>query len=387
MLSCLSFWCCRDDAAAEDAPRKHNPSSSKRLLNSPPRRRAASYGTIYAHRAPRTAPRSINVSDASSSARLTHRRLESDFLDTLNLQHAIYPLSSAQLHDEGIRMEQNKCTIEGTHPKGDVLYSANNCTVTRYRDVSGSKDYVVKTVNETIEVMRYGGQALNYVLTSTQFMNIKLDLLINAASALWELHRNNIVHRDVKPANFLVSDEGRVCITDMMDTGRHEPGLHLTRLRAKSCTKSTFLYSDPVFEGHDGTGYTVDVYAFGIMMLDCLLPDFMAQFKKNPFVSMGLKIMCRDSDELRKNIGQSMSNHSCVIPEHLKEPLTTLLVSMLAYEAEENASFKHCEVSTRPTMFDVFNRLADMKTQLSPIESMRRSEEVSGNNVAPSACA
>ena len=383
----LSFWCCRDDAAARDASRENNPPSSKRSLNSSPPRRAASYGTIHAHRAPRTAPRSIPVSDASSSARLTHRRLKSDFLDTLNLQYAIYPLSSAKLHDEGIRMEQNKCTIEGTHPRGDVLYRTNNCTVIRYRDVSGSKDYVVKTVNETTAVMRFGGQALCGVLELTGSMNTKLDLLINAANALWELHRNNIVHRDVKPANFLVSDKGRVCITDMMDTGRYEPGLDLNELRPKSCEKSTFLFSDPVYEGHNGTGYTVDVHAFGIMMLDCLLPDFMAQFKRNPLASTGLKIMCRDSNKLRKNIEQSMSDHSCVIPEHLKEPLTTLLVSMLAYKAEENASFKHCEVSTRPTMFDVFNRLADMKTQLSPIESMRRSEEVSGNNVAPSACA
>jgi len=46
-------------------------------------------------------------------------------------------------------------------------------------------------------------------------LSIITTLIYECAKALQYLHKNNIIHRDLKASNVLVNSEGRVCLADL----------------------------------------------------------------------------------------------------------------------------------------------------------------------------
>lgn len=95
----------------------------------------------------------------------------------------------------------------------------------------------------------------------------KLDILIQICSALACAHRNNIVHRDIKPGNVLVDYDGHVRLVDFGIAGyftanneRPQPGL-------KTLVIGTGAYMAP--EQHQGAAQATalsDIYSLGILM-------------------------------------------------------------------------------------------------------------------------
>ena len=61
------------------------------------------------------------------------------------------------------------------------------------------------------------------------------DVIYPMLSALAYMHSENIIHRDVKPENTLVSDSGSVLLADFglsIDCGRERPSTRLAIVRA-----------------------------------------------------------------------------------------------------------------------------------------------------------
>ena len=109
-------------------------------------------------------------------------------------------------------------------------------------------------------------------------------------SALLFLHRANVVHRDVKPANILFAEDGRAMLTDMglsswwpskvqsltihLDSLRSENRVvHNVSFAKRSCGHGTKGFSAPEtalldFENPNSKkcyGAPADIYSFGIM--------------------------------------------------------------------------------------------------------------------------
>ncbi|MFD0311943.1 Stk1 family PASTA domain-containing Ser/Thr kinase [Streptomyces sp. NPDC127119] len=131
-----------------------------------------------------------------------------------------------------------------------------------------------------------------------------LDILEPVLAALGAAHRAGFVHRDMKPENVLIGDDGRVKVADFglvraVDTVTHTTGAIL----------GTVSYLAPEQIEHGTADPRVDVYACGILLFEMLTGD-------------------------RPHSGDSPA---AVLYKHLHEdvPAPSALVPGLAYELDE----------------------------------------------------
>jgi serine/threonine protein kinase/predicted ATPase/Tfp pilus assembly protein PilF len=99
-------------------------------------------------------------------------------------------------------------------------------------------------------------------LSVQQTNYIALDL----ADALTRAHRLDILHRDIKPDNVLIADDGTPRLTDF-GMARIQDGAHITQ---DGAVVGTLAYMAPeLFEGHEADEKT-DIWAFGVMLYEML---------------------------------------------------------------------------------------------------------------------
>lgn len=113
------------------------------------------------------------------------------------------------------------------------------------------------------------GKPLDHIIKSGEIANmpLKAKLLITCgvAEALDHAHSHNIVHRDVKPGNVIITEEGRPKLMDFGIAKREDASLTQT---------GTFLgtpsYASPeqIKEGH--ATLLSDVFSFGVMTFELL---------------------------------------------------------------------------------------------------------------------
>ena len=112
------------------------------------------------------------------------------------------------------------------------------------------------------------GQPLSALLRGGRPLDpaVVRDLMAQAADAIGAAHRAGIVHRDVKPANLLVTPERQVKITDF-GIARASDGLGLT---GTGQVMGTPQYLSPE-QARGGTATPAsDVYALGVVAFECL---------------------------------------------------------------------------------------------------------------------
>jgi eukaryotic-like serine/threonine-protein kinase len=122
----------------------------------------------------------------------------------------------------------------------------------------------------------------------------------SVADALAYVHGQGLVHRDVKPANVLISTGGRVYLADF-GIARLVDSVHLTRVGDVVGTPSYFA---PEQVSGEPVGPPADVYALGLVLLECLtgrreyegtsLEAAMARLNRQPAVPPTLPPAWRD---------------------------------------------------------------------------------------------
>ncbi|MGB0386033.1 MAG: tetratricopeptide repeat protein, partial [Ardenticatenaceae bacterium] len=92
----------------------------------------------------------------------------------------------------------------------------------------------------------------------------KIGLIQQMLQALAYLHRRGILHRDVKPSNVFVSEDGRVRVLDF--------GLSVAKEEAQSSSGGTFAYMAPeLLLGQSASSEASDLYAVGVIAYQLLL--------------------------------------------------------------------------------------------------------------------
>ncbi|MDD2435597.1 MAG: Stk1 family PASTA domain-containing Ser/Thr kinase, partial [Bacilli bacterium] len=132
-----------------------------------------------------------------------------------------------------------------------------------------------------------------------------IDIMLQLTSAIACAHESYIIHRDIKPQNVMILDDGRVKITDF--------GIAIasnaTELTQTNSVMGSVHYLPP--EQANGSGSTIksDIYSLGILMYELLTSS--VPFKGDNAVEVALKQMKEKIPSVRKfnpDIPQSIEN-------------------------------------------------------------------------------
>ncbi|KZT11185.1 kinase-like protein [Laetiporus sulphureus 93-53] len=121
-------------------------------------------------------------------------------------------------------------------------------------------------------VMKAYPGSLRYRLASVALDPMEAKLLCaEMAYAVKELHDSRTIHRDIKPDNFLVDDEGHLVLGDFGYS--YTPKPHYKFEKAKTFTSigtPGYAAPDAIVSGSKGYTYTIDIFSLGLVFLEVL---------------------------------------------------------------------------------------------------------------------
>jgi serine/threonine-protein kinase len=95
-------------------------------------------------------------------------------------------------------------------------------------------------------------------------------IIEQAAEGLFYVHEQGWIHRDVKPDNFLVSEEGEVKVIDFTIAERVSKGFNFARLFTRGKIQGTRSYMSPEQIRGEALDARADVYSFGCVLFELL---------------------------------------------------------------------------------------------------------------------
>jgi serine/threonine protein kinase len=117
-----------------------------------------------------------------------------------------------------------------------------------------------------VEEFIYGKTLGDLMEGSYQFTYKQIKSIANQlASAMAELHRNNIIHRDIKPDNIIMNEHGQIWLIDY-DIAR----IYSNEIRKDTTVLGTVGYAPVEQFGMMPTDFKTDIYAFGATILQLL---------------------------------------------------------------------------------------------------------------------
>ncbi|BFZ64895.1 Serine/threonine-protein kinase [Saitoella coloradoensis] len=136
-------------------------------------------------------------------------------------------------------------------------------TLIRHPFICGMKS-VEAMSNHYYMVMEYvnGGQLLDYIISHGKLKEKQARKFARQiGSALDYLHKNSIVHRDLKIENILISKNGNIKLIDFGLSNLYSPKSHLSTFCG-----SLYFAAPELLNAKAYTGPEVDVWSFGIVM-------------------------------------------------------------------------------------------------------------------------
>ncbi len=164
-------------------------------------------------------------------------------------------------------------------------------------------------------VLRQGAQALAYLANT---------IIEQSAEALFYLHGEGWVHRDVKPDNFLVSDEGVVKLIDFAISQKMKTGLSAMFNFGGGKIQGTRSYMSPEQIRGQNLDARSDIYSYG-----CLLFELLSG--KLPFTG-------DNSDDLLKRHLSAPIPSLQVYNENVTSEFSALIRRMMAKDRKDRPS-------------------------------------------------
>lgn len=180
-----------------------------------------------------------------------------------------------------------------------ALNHANSVAIYELGEYEGTS-YIAMEFVTGVPLRRYVGDVGVSVET-------KVSWLVDAARALWAAHKAGLVHRDVKPGNIMVSDEG---VVKVLDFGLAKPA-HVSPDPSAFQTKLGQMLGTPRYmapeqlEGHPADA-RADQFAFGVTAYEVISGVFPGGALASSVPSLDT-VAAGVSPELAGIIGRMMS--------------------------------------------------------------------------------
>ena len=157
-------------------------------------------------------------------------------------------------------------------------------------------------------VMEYiDGKTLKQLLKKRDTLTLSevIDIMTQLTDGIAHAHESYIIHRDIKPQNIMIEDDGRIKITDFGIA----MALNATQLTQTNSVMGSVHYLAP--EQASGKSATIksDIYSMGILMYELITGN--VPFKGDNAVEIALKHMKDKIPSIRKldpSIPQSVEN-------------------------------------------------------------------------------
>ncbi len=170
------------------------------------------------------------------------------------------PVAIKRLHPHIV--QENGSILDRFQREGQALRQLNHPNIVKMLATIQENDYHYL-------VMEYiGGGSLREMIDREKQMPIKnvLNIALDLADALTRAHRLNIIHRDIKPDNVLMKDDGTPCLTDF---GVAHMG-DRTRLTQTGSVIGTYAYLSPEACNGMELDERADIWSFGVMLFEML---------------------------------------------------------------------------------------------------------------------
>ncbi|MGI2327236.1 Stk1 family PASTA domain-containing Ser/Thr kinase [Planococcus sp. YIM B11945] len=188
-----------------------------------------------------------------------------------------------------------------------------------------------------------------------------VEIMKQLASALAHAHHNQIIHRDIKPQNILMDDNGNVKITDFGIA----MALSATSYTQTNSVLGTVHYLSPEQARGGTANKKSDIYSLGIVMFELLTGKL--PFSGESAVSIALKHLQTETPSLRATVPtlpQSLENvvlkattknaqHRYQTAEEIEEDLATVLLPERINEPKFAVPVDQDETRAMPIIKDV----------------------------------
>lgn len=168
-------------------------------------------------------------------------------------------------------------------------------------------DVGVEDGNHYIVMEYIEGKTLKQLLKKRESLTLTevIDIMTQLTDGIAHAHESYIIHRDIKPQNIMIEDNGLIKITDFGIA----MALNATQLTQTNSVMGSVHYLPP--EQASGKGATIkgDIYSLGILMYELLTGN--VPFKGDNAVEIALKHMKDKIPSIRKQnpaIPQSVEN-------------------------------------------------------------------------------
>ena len=174
--------------------------------------------------------------------------------------HTMQSVAIKRLHQDIVR--ENPDIVDRFRREGEALRQLNHPNIVKILDAveEDGKQYLV---------MEYvGGGSLRDLLDeqSRLPMEAVLNIALDLADALTRAHRMNIIHRDIKPDNVLLAEDGTPRLTDF---GVARLG-NRSRLTQTGSVIGTYAYLSPEACNGLELDERADIWSFGVMLFEML---------------------------------------------------------------------------------------------------------------------